>query len=81
MSFFVYVLGSKKKPKKTYIGWTNNLKKRLSKHNTGKGAKSTRGRKWQIIYHEKLPTKSIAMKKEYSLKKNIKFRSKMRSKI
>jgi len=81
MSFFVYVLGSKKKPKKTYIGWTNNLKNRLSKHNKGTGAKSTRGRRWHIIYYEKLSSKSNAMKKEYSLKNNIKFRSKMRSKI
>ena len=51
MTFYVYILGSKKRGrKKTYVGWTNNLIKRLQKHNSGKGAKSTKGRKWKIIY-------------------------------
>ena len=81
MNFYVYVIGSKKKPKKTYVGWTNNLKKRLSKHNLGLGAKFTRGRKWKILYSESLRTKSDAMKKEYQLKKNSKLRLLLRSKI
>ena len=37
------------KIKKTYVGYTNNLVKRLKKHNNSKGAKSTKGFKWQII--------------------------------
>ena len=81
MNFYVYVIGSKKKPKKTYVGWTNNLKKRLSKHNLGIGAKFTRGRKWKILYSESLYSKSDAMKREYQLKKNNKFRLLLRSKI
>ena len=52
--YYVYLLGSIKKNKvKTYVGYTNNLKKRLFLHNTSKGAKSTRGRKWKILYKEK----------------------------
>ena len=78
MSFYVYVLGSLKKPKKTYVGWTNDLKKRIFKHNSGKGAKFTRGRKWKLLYSEKLHAKSSALKKEYELKKNNKFRKKIR---
>ena len=81
MNFYVYVIGSKKKPIKTYVGWTNNLKKRLSKHNLGTGAKSTRGRKWKILYSETLYTKSDALKREYLLKKNSKLRLLLRSKI
>ena len=81
MNFYVYVIGSKKKPIKTYVGWTNNLKKRLSKHNLGTGAKFTRGRKWKILYSESLHTKSDAMKREYQLKKNSKLRLLLRSKI
>ena len=78
MNYYVYVLGTLKKPIKTYVGWTNNLKKRILKHNSGKGAKFTRGRKWKLLYSEKLNTKSNALKKEYKLKKNIKFRKKLR---
>ncbi len=58
----------------TYVGFTNNLKKRLIKHNASKGAKYTRGKKWIIIYKKKYLTKSIAMKEEYKLKKNAKLR-------
>ena len=81
MNYYVYVIGSEKKPIKTYVGWTNNLKKRLSKHNFGVGAKFTRGRKWKILYTEILKTKSMAMKREYQIKKNNKLRSILRSEI
>ena len=37
----------------SYVGYTNNLKNRLKKHNEGKGAKSTRGKKWLLIYSKK----------------------------
>ena len=51
MSYYAYILiGKSKKRVKAYVGWTNNLQKRLNKHNAGKGAKSTRGYKWKIIY-------------------------------
>ena len=33
----------------TYVGYTNNIIKRVKQHNTGKGAKFTRGRKWKLI--------------------------------
>ena len=62
------------KIKKTYVGYTNNLVKRLKKHNNSKGAKSTKGLKWQIIYQKKILNKSKAMSFEYSLKKNRKER-------
>ena len=81
MVFYVYVIGSKKKPTRTYVGWTNNLKKRLLKHNLGKGAKFTRGRKWKILYSVIFDSKKEAMKKEYQIKKNRKLRSQLRCKI
>ena len=81
MNFFVYVLGSKGNPIKTYVGWTNNLKKRLLKHNSGTGAKFTRGRKWKIIYSETLSSKNKAMSRELEIKKNRKLRSLLRSKV
>ena len=59
---------------KTYVGYTNNLKLRLKKHNTGIGAKSTRGLKWKIIYKKKFYDKGLAMSYEYKLKKDKKKR-------
>ena len=51
--YYVYMLKSKGIKEVTYVGYTNNLKKRISLHNEGKGAKFTRGRKWTLIYKEK----------------------------
>ena len=56
--------------KKTYVGYTNNLNLRLNKHNSNKGAKSTKGYKWILIYSKKFKTKNEAMSFEYSLKNN-----------
>ena len=39
---------------KTYVGYTNNLNKRLEKHNSNLGAKSTRGYKWEFVYKKKI---------------------------
>ena len=56
--------------KKTYVGYTNNLDLRLDKHNSNRGAKSTKGYKWTLIYSKKFKTKNEAMSFEYTLKKN-----------
>ena len=57
--------------KKTYVGYTNDLKLRVEKHNSNKGAKSTKGYKWLLIYSKKFKSKNEAMSFEYKLKKNI----------
>jgi len=76
MSYYVYVISSIGKSRSTtYVGYTNNLKKRLNLHNTGKGAKFTRGRQWKIIYTEKFSTKNAALSREYYIKKNKKLRN------
>ena len=78
MSHYVYIILSKKNSKiKTYVGYTNNLKKRLLKHNSGTGAKATKGRKWKFIYKEKFDTKNKALSREYFIKKNSKLRKKI----
>ena len=59
---------------KTYVGYTNNLNKRLEKHNSNLGAKSTKGYKWEIIYKKKFYSKSKALSFEYKLKKDRKER-------
>ena len=71
MVYYVYMLKCiSEKINKTYVGYTNNLILRLNKHNSGKGAKSTRGLKWEIIYKKKFNLKSKAMSYEYKLKKD-----------
>ena len=82
MNCFVYVLGSRKKNKlKTYVGWTKNLNQRLRKHNLGRGARSTRGRNWKILYYEIFNSKEKAMRREYYLKKDRILRKKLSKKI
>ena len=76
MTYFVYVIAAYNNSKLiTYVGYTNNLKKRLDLHNSGKGAKFTRGRSWKIIYSEKYFTKNEAILREYYIKNNRKFRN------
>ena len=73
--FYVYLIANFNNKKIiTYVGWTNNLKKRIQLHNSGKGAKFTRGRKWILIFKKKLLSKKKAMQFEYKLKKNRKGR-------
>tara|TARA_B100000886_G_scaffold311371_1_gene246669 strand:- start:25 stop:279 length:255 start_codon:yes stop_codon:yes gene_type:complete len=80
MKYFVYLILSKNKQKPlSYVGYTNNLKKRLEKHNTSRGAKFTRGRKWIMAYSVIYNSKSKAMREEYKLKKNHKLRNKIKS--
>ena len=75
MSYYVYMLKSIEKKPVTYVGYTVNIKHRITLHNIGKGAKFTRGRKWTLIYKEKYLSKSEAISREYYIKKNRKFRN------
>ena len=62
----------------TYVGYTNNLKKRINLHNLGKGAKFTRGRRWILIYKEKYKSKKEAISREYYIKNNRTLRNKIK---
>ena len=78
MNYFVYMLKSLGKNPVTYVGYTNDLKKRINLHNTNRGAKFTRGRKWKLIYKEKLNSKKEAISREYYIKKNRVLRNKIK---
>ena len=67
--------------KKTYVGYTNDVKLRLEKHNSNRGAKSTKGYKWLLIYSKKFKSKNDAMSFEYKLKKDRSLRKKISAKI
>ena len=80
MSYYVYMLKLISKKSITYVGYTKNLKNRISLHNSGKGAKFTRGRKWKLIYKEKYSSKIKAISREYYIKKNRKLRNQIKNK-
>ena len=79
MPYHVYMLKSLGKNSVTYVGYTNNLKKRVVLHNSNKGAKFTRGRKWKLIYKEKIRSKKEAISREYYIKKNRTLRKKIKN--
>ena len=82
MKYFVYLLISKTNKKIiSYVGFTSNIKKRIKLHNSGKGAKFTRGRKWILAYKKCYKSKSLALKNEYLLKKNYKKRYEIKKKF
>jgi len=70
MNFYVYLICAKSKNKLiiSYVGYTNNIQRRLKAHNSSKGAKFTRGKLWKLIYKKKFKSKIDAMKYEYILK-------------
>jgi putative endonuclease len=75
MSCFVYVLGCAGKTRHlTYVGWTDDVARRLAAHNAGKGARSTRGRTWVLLYSEQCEGRRQAMSREWHLKRDRKFR-------
>lgn len=68
MAAFVYMLRCK--DGSLYTGWTNDLEHRLTMHNSGRGAKYTRGRgPLELVYSEELPDKEAALRRECAIKK------------
>ena len=79
MNSYVYVLvNDGGNDRKTYVGWTTDLDRRLRQHNAGRGAKSTRGGTWGLLYAEKYSTRNEAMKREWTLKRDKAFRTMLR---
>ena len=67
-SWYVYILRCK--DKSLYIGVTNNIPKRVSVHNLGKGSKYVRSRlPALLVFKEKCTDESEAKKREAALKK------------
>lgn len=65
--WFVYVVLCQ--DESLYTGSTNNLEKRFLDHKNGKGGRYTRSHKpLKIVYREKIPTKSEALKREAEIK-------------
>ena len=79
MSYYVYMLKSHGLKSVTYVGYSKDIKKRLALHNSGKGAKFTRGRTWKLIYKEIFKSKSKAISREYYIKNNRALRNKIKN--
>jgi putative endonuclease len=78
LNCFVYILGSfGSKGHRTYVGWTIDVERRLSQHNAGTGARSTRGRQWTLLYVERYATRNLAMSREWHLKRDRRFRRRL----
>ena len=78
MVYFVYLIKTTKGYlNKSYVGYTDNILKRLVKHNSNLGAKSTKGYKWELIYKKKFYSKNKALSFEYKLKKDRNERAKL----
>ncbi len=78
MVYYVYLIKTTKGYfNKSYVGFTNNIKERLNKHNSNLGAKSTKGYKWELIFKKRFFSKHKALSFEYKLKKDRKERLKI----
>lgn len=65
---YVYILRCR--DNSLYTGWCKDLDKRLSAHNSGKGAKYTRARlPCKLVYYEQINDISEALKRERAIKK------------
>lgn len=68
MSHFVYILRCK--DNSLYTGYTTDVKRRLKVHNSGKGAKYTRGRRpVKLVYYQEVSSMSEGLKLESAIKK------------
>ena len=76
---FVYVLGSfdDRGRARTYVGWTTELKRRITEHNAGTGARSTRGQQWRLLYAEPYTARRDAMSREWHLKRDRRLRKEL----
>lgn len=75
---FVYILGTRTpRGPISYVGWTLDLDRRLAQHNAGKGARTTRGRVWELLHSESFDTREDAMSREWHLKRDRKFRKEL----
>ena len=82
MDCYVYVLGTRNNDRHlTYVGWTNDVARRLAKHNAGAGARSTRGRAWVLLHTEWFATRREAMSREWHLKRDRVFRKNLAQRL
>ena len=65
--FTVYILYSEKMDR-FYVGYTNNIDRRIGEHNRKKGKYTDRGIPWKVAYTETYPSKIEAQDREKFIK-------------
>ena len=65
--FFIYIIKSRK-DENLYIGYTNDLRKRLKEHNSGLVGATKSRRPLHLVYYEAYISKQDATKREHNLK-------------
>jgi len=68
MEHFVYIIYSNLTDK-YYVGHTNNLEKRIGKHNTNHKGFTGKNNDWNLVYSENYPTKIDAYAREREIKR------------
>ncbi len=63
--YYVYYLINERED--SYVGYSSDLKRRISEHNAGQN-KSTRGHQWRLVYYEAYLNKEDAQARERALK-------------
>jgi putative endonuclease len=68
VSWLVYILECS--DRSLYVGVTNDLEKRVAAHESGKGARYTRGRSPLVVRHvEEAPSRAAAQKREAAIRR------------
>ena len=79
--FYVYVLKSKTKINKFYIGFSSNLRRRVHEHNNSQNKSTKHGIPWQLIYYEAYQSEQLAREREHVIKKRGKVWQAIRSRL
>lgn len=66
--YYVYVLQSQDSDRKLYIGYTGDLERRFSEHNSPTNQGWTKNRKWTLVYYEAYKSEPDARQRENRLK-------------
>ncbi|MEX1138966.1 MAG: GIY-YIG nuclease family protein [Bacteroidota bacterium] len=65
--FLIYILRSLLNGK-FYVGYTDDIQRRLVEHNAGMSKYTRSGRPWELAYTESYATRSEAMRREKEIK-------------
>lgn len=77
--YYVYLLKSKSSG--IYIGYTNDLKKRLKHHNNGYGMSTKNGAPWELVYYESYKNREDATNREKMLKQDGRSRAWLKKRV
>lgn len=66
--YYVYLIRSEAFPEQKYVGFTTDLRKRISDHNAGKSIHTSKFKPWKLVSYHAFAEKRKAQEFEYYLK-------------